>query len=278
LDVAGPCYVYVTMHKGERVAAVSMACHVRPDQTALRLDPAEASGSRWVTVEEWLALATEGLTPWSATDIMRATTMARTLLALEAQRRGLDGGCGMDRDEALELIREKVPNENLVKHMLATEAIMGALAERLGGDRGRWALTGLLHDLDVVETADAMEVHGTRTVEWLREAGMTDEDILDAIAAHNPANGSTIDSTMAGALFAADPLTGLITAAALIRPEKKLASVELKSLKKRFKEPSFARGARREDILTCEELGIPLEEFMAIGLAAMKGVADDIGL
>ena len=80
------------------------------------------------------------------------------------------------------------------------------------------------------------------------------------------------------ALFACDPLTGLITAAALIRPEKQLALVSLKSLRKRFKEPSFAKGARREDILTCVELGLEQEEFMAIGLEAMQEVSDELGL
>ena len=184
----------------------------------------------------------------------------------------------MDRESALRLVRERVPNENLVYHMLATEAVMAALADRLGADRERWALAGLVHDLDVAETADRMEVHGRRTVEWLRAEGLTDEDVLDAILAHNPANGSRITTTMARALFAADPLTGLVTAAALIRPEKKLEAVQLKSLKKRFKEPAFARGARREDIQTCEVLGIPLEEFLAIGLEAMKSVAGEIGL
>lgn len=184
----------------------------------------------------------------------------------------------MEREAALQLLREKVPQENLVAHMLATEAIMAALADRLQADLERWALAGLLHDLDVAETADQMDVHGKRTVLWLREAGLQDEEILQAIEAHNPANGSSIETTMARALFAADPLTGLITAAALIRPQKKLELVELKSLKKRFKEPAFARGARREDILTCEELGVPLNEFMGIGLEAMKGVAEQIGL
>ncbi|MHB0980415.1 MAG: HDIG domain-containing metalloprotein [Thermoleophilia bacterium] len=184
----------------------------------------------------------------------------------------------MDRDTALRLVEERVPNQNLVSHMLATEAIMAALAERLGGDRERWALAGLLHDLDVAETAELFEEHGLRTVAWLREAGFDDEEVLQAIGSHNPANGSQPTSTFDRALFAADPLTGLITAAALIRPEKKLDLVQLKSLKKRFKEPSFAKGARREDIVTCEDLGIPLEEFMAIGLEAMKSVADDLGL
>lgn len=184
----------------------------------------------------------------------------------------------MDRESALRLVEERVPNRNLVNHMLAAEAIMAALADRLGGDRERWALAGLLHDLDVVETAELFEEHGLRTVAWLREVGFQDEEVLQAIGSHNPANGSRMASTLDRALFAADPLTGLITAAALIRPEKKLELVKLKSLKKRFKEPSFAKGARREDIATCEDLGIPLEEFLDLGLQAMKSVADDLGL
>jgi len=184
----------------------------------------------------------------------------------------------VNRQQALELVQEKVQNENLVNHMVAAEAIMGALAKRLGGDEERWRLAGLLHDLDVEETVDTMEVHGTLTARWLREAGFDDEEVLQAIRAHNSANGSSVESPMDRALFACDCLTGLVTAAALIRPEKRLAPVELKSLKKRFKEPSFAKGARREDIMTCSELGIELEEFLAIGLEAMKEVADDLGL
>jgi uncharacterized protein len=184
----------------------------------------------------------------------------------------------MTRDEALAMVRERVTGPNMVSHMLATEAIMGALARRLGGDEAQWRLAGLLHDLDAEQTADAMEIHGTRTVDWLREAGLNDEAVLHAILAHNPANGSAIDTPMDWALFSCDPLTGLITAAALIRPEKKLALVEPKSLRKRFKEPSFAKGARREDIAMCSELGLELDEFLAIGLEAMKEAADDLGL
>jgi putative nucleotidyltransferase with HDIG domain len=184
----------------------------------------------------------------------------------------------LDREQSLELVRDRVKNENLVNHMLAAEAIMGALARRLGGDEDRWRMAGLLHDLDVEETAEAMEVHGTRTVQWLREAGLDDEEVLQAILAHNSANGSSIGSEMDRALFACDCLTGLVTAAALIRPEKKLELVELKSLRKRFREPAFAKGARREDIMTCSELGLELDEFLAIGLEAMKEVADELGL
>lgn len=184
----------------------------------------------------------------------------------------------MTREEALVLLRERVANPNLISHMLATEAIMGALAVRLDEDEGRWRLAGLLHDLDAEETADRMDVHATLTVAWLREAGLDDEEVLHAILAHNPGNGSTIGTCMDRALYACDPLTGLVTAAALIRPEKRLEPVALKSLQKRFKEPSFAKGARREDMLTCSELGLELDEFLSIGLDAMKEIADELGL
>jgi uncharacterized protein len=184
----------------------------------------------------------------------------------------------MTRDEALALVREHVKNPNMVSHMIATEAIMGALARRLDEDERSWRMAGLLHDIDAEQTAETMDVHGKVTVEWLREAGFDDEQVLHAILAHNPANGSTIEGRMDRALFACDPLTGLVTAAALIRPERKLELVELKSLKKRFKEPSFAKGARREDMLTCSELGLELDEFLEIGLKAMKEVADELGL
>jgi putative nucleotidyltransferase with HDIG domain len=184
----------------------------------------------------------------------------------------------MTRDEALAIVKRRAQNPNMVSHMVATEAIMGALSRRLGHEEQQWRLAGLLHDLDAEQTAETMDIHATLTVGWLREAGMDDERVLHAILAHNPANGSAIDTPMDRALFSCDPLTGLITAAALIRPEKKLALVELKSLKKRFKEPSFAKGARREDIATCTELGLELEEFLAIGLEAMKEAADELGL
>jgi len=184
----------------------------------------------------------------------------------------------MNRDEALTLVTDRVQNENLVKHMLATEAIMGALAERLGGDQERWRMAGLLHDLDAEETAGDMGTHATLAGAWLQEAGLQDEEVLSAIRAHNPDNGSVVVSAMDRALFACDCLTGLITAAALIRPEKKLGLVKLSSLKKRFKEPAFARGARREDIMTCSDLGLELDEFLELGLNAMQEVSDELGL
>ncbi len=114
----------------------------------------------------------------------------------------------MTREEALALVRERVKNPNMVSHMLATEAIMGALARRLGYDEAQWRLAGLLHDLDAEQTAERMEVHGTLTVEWLREAGLDDEAVLHAILAHNPANGSSIESPMDRASSPATRLPG----------------------------------------------------------------------
>jgi putative nucleotidyltransferase with HDIG domain len=181
----------------------------------------------------------------------------------------------MDRQKAYDLVFEMVTEPNLRNHMLATEAVMRALAERFGEDVDRWGLAGLLHDLDYHETIDDFPRHGFITSEILREKGV-DEDILDAVVAH--AGHRERVTLLDKALYAADPLTGLIVAAALIRPEKKLEPVKLKSVRKRFKEKQFAKGADRDQIRSCEEMDIPLEEFLELSLEAMKGIAPDIGL
>lgn len=181
----------------------------------------------------------------------------------------------MIREEALKLVREKVPEASLQNHMLATEAVMIALAQRLGENPEKWGLAGLLHDLDYEETIDDFPRHGYVTSELLREKGIS-EEILDAIVAH--AGHRERSTVLDKALYAADPVTGLIVAAALIRPEKKLEPVKLKSIKKRFKEKQFARGADREQIRSCEEMGLTLDEFLELSLDAMKGIADDLGL
>lgn len=183
----------------------------------------------------------------------------------------------MTREEALDLVRENVENENLVKHMLATEALMEALAERLGEDRDEWGLAGLLHDIDVELTEGDMSSHGRLGADLVREMGF-EETVYHAILAHNEMLGVDRETKLDKALFCADPLTGLITAAALVRPDKKLGSVEAKSVRKRFKEKSFAAGASRENIATCSELGIELDEFIGLGLKAMQGIAGDLGL
>ncbi len=183
----------------------------------------------------------------------------------------------MTLDEALDSVKANVENENLVKHMLATEAIMQVLAGRLGEDEEEWGLTGLLHDIDVELTEGDMDSHSKLGADLVREMGAS-EAMVQAILCHNEAHGIPLETKLDKALFCADPLTGLITAAALVRPDKKLASVEAKSVKKRFKEKSFAAGANRESIATCSELGLELDEFIELGLKAMQEIAAELGL
>ena len=183
----------------------------------------------------------------------------------------------MERKELLDSVRANVENENLVKHMLATEAVMLALAKRLGEDEEKWRFTGLLHDIDVELTDGDMSEHSKLGSDLARELGAS-EDMAHAILVHNEAHGTPCETKLDRALFCADPLTGLIVAAALVRPDKKLAGLEAKSVIKRFKEKGFAAGASREQISSCSTLGLSLEEFVELGLEAMKGVAQDIGL
>ena len=183
----------------------------------------------------------------------------------------------MDRNEALRLVRTHVKNENLVRHMLATEAIMRALAVRFGEDESDWGLAGLLHDIDVEMCEGDMTQHSKKGAGLLGELGVK-PTIVQAILTHNEAHGVPCDSLLDKALFCADPLTGLITAGALIRLDKQLAGVELKSIRKRFKEKSFAAGANREQIASCINIGMELEEFLGIGLQAMQAISSDLGL
>jgi len=180
----------------------------------------------------------------------------------------------MQRSEALRLIKQNVKNRNLIKHMLAVEAIMRALARRFGE---LWGLAGLLHDIDYDKTRDDPEQHSLIGAEMLEELGV-DPRIVYAVKVHNEAHGLPRKSLLDKALYAVDPLTGLIVAAALIRPEKRLDIVDTDFVLHRFNEKSFARGASRDQMRTCEELGLSLEEFVAIGLEAMKGIAGELGL
>ncbi len=183
----------------------------------------------------------------------------------------------MDRDEALDSIEGNVDNANLLKHMVATEAIMRALARRLGEDEDEWGLTGLLHDIDVELTDGDASAHSRLGSDLARELGAS-EVMADAILRHNEAHGIPLETKLDRALFCADPLTGLITAGTLVLPDKRLADLKAKSVRKRFKEKSFAAGASREQIATCSELGIELDEFIEMGVEAMQGVAASLGL
>ncbi len=183
----------------------------------------------------------------------------------------------MIRKEVLDSINENVENKNLVKHMLATEAIMRALARRLGEDEEEWGLTGLLHDIDVELTGGDMSSHSKLGADLAKELGAS-EAMVHAILCHNEAHGVPRETKLDKALFCVDPLTGLITAAALVRPDKKLAGLGAKSVIKRFKEKSFAAGANREQISLCSEIGLELGEFVELGLTAMQEISSDLGL
>lgn len=183
----------------------------------------------------------------------------------------------MTREEALNSVKANVENENLIKHMLATEAIMRALARRLGEDEEEWGLTGLLHDIDMELTEGDMNIHSKLGADLARELGAS-ETIAHAILCHNEAHGIPRETKLDKALFCADPLTGLIIAAALVRPDKKLAGLEVKSVGKKFKEKSFAAGVDREQISLCNQIGLEFDEFIELGLEAMKGIAATLGL
>ena len=182
----------------------------------------------------------------------------------------------MDRTTALSLLTANVKNKNLVKHCLACEAVLAALARHFGEDEQTWRLAGLLHDLDYDQTADSPETHGCIAAKMLEQAGL-DSGIVHAVLAH--AEKAPRESRLDQALWIVDPLTGLIVVAALIRPEKKLAAIDAQFVLNRMKEKSFARGANRDQIRACEsDLGLPLDEFIAIGVQAMQEISDELGL
>ena len=166
----------------------------------------------------------------------------------------------------------------MIAHSLASEAVMHSLAVHLGRNAEAWAQAGLLHDLDVeVTNADAY-THGPEAAKLLLEMGI-DRDIVDAIGMHNEiATGKNRSTEFQYALAAGETITGLIMATALVYPDKKIASVKTKSVVKRMKEKAFAASVKRENILECELIGVPIDQFAAIAISAMTGIADDIGL
>ncbi len=185
---------------------------------------------------------------------------------------------GIERDEALALVKEHIKNPNLIKHSLASEAVLRAVAEYLREDVEKWGLTGLLHDLDT-ELEPDLATHTTVTVRILRERGV-DEEIVEAIRLHNlqAYPGEKRTTLLQHGLAAGETITGLIIASALVRPDKSLNSVKVKSVRKRYKEKAFARGANREIIAECEDIGIPLADFCNISLMAMQTISEQMEL
>jgi putative nucleotidyltransferase with HDIG domain len=194
---------------------------------------------------------------------------------------GLKGGkmpYGMNREEALSLLKDHLQNQNMIKHCLASEAVMKALAEKLGEDREKWGLAGLLHDIDTEIVDGDLSRHTLEAEKILRNKGL-DEEIIRAIKLHNEnAHGEKRAEKFHFALAAGETITGLIIATTLVYPDKKIKSVKPKSIKKRMKEKSFAASVNRDTIMECEKLGMDIDEFARICLTAMQEISDELGL
>lgn len=183
----------------------------------------------------------------------------------------------MDREHALELLKTYIQKEHLIKHMLSVETCMKAVARHFNENVEEWGLAGLLHDIDYELTADTPEKHGQVGSEILEQKQISRE-VIQAIKSHSHLSGLTRDTLIAKALFAIDPLSGLLIASALMTPTKKLDAISTPFVLKRFKEKRFAAGANREQIKTCEEWGLPLDQLIDISIGAMQEIALDLGL
>jgi predicted hydrolase (HD superfamily) len=158
---------------------------------------------------------------------------------------------------------------------------MRSLASHFDGDEEKWGILGLLHDSDYEETKEDIEKHTLLTIEWLKDHGETDEELIRALQSHNAERTGFPgpDGKMEWSLFCCDELTGLIVATALMQPTKKLADTTVDSVMRKWTKKGFAAGAKREDIEQCvERLGIPVEQFVGIALSAMQKIAPEIGL
>jgi putative nucleotidyltransferase with HDIG domain len=183
------------------------------------------------------------------------------------------------REDAYKLMTTHVKNENLQKHMLSVEAAMRAYARKYGEDEELWAITGLLHDCDYEEYPDLRE-HTQVSARWL-EADGYDPRIIYAILAHNDLNQETHprNDLLSKGLYACDEITGMITACALVRPNKSILGLEVSSVRKKMKTKGFAAGVNREDVVRgAAELGVDLDEHVAFVIQAMSNIAATLGL
>ena len=183
------------------------------------------------------------------------------------------------RDAALELIKAQEPEPNLIQHAIASEAVMRALAQHFGEPEEKvnlWALTGLLHDVDYPHTKDNPAEHGLKAEQFLQ--GYLPDEAIFAIKAHNSEyTGVEPQSKFDLALRAAETVTGLISAAAMVRPNG-MEGMEAKSLKKKMKDKAFAASVSRDNIRQCAEAGLELDVFLALAIEAMRAHADELGL
>jgi putative nucleotidyltransferase with HDIG domain len=175
----------------------------------------------------------------------------------------------LPRQQAIDLLHQYIKNERMIFHSLASEAVLRTVARRLGREEEKWGQAGLLHDLDVEITHADPYIHGLETARILTELGV-DDDVVEAIRLHNELAANQPRTTeFHHALAAGETITGLILATSLVYPDKKISSVKPKSVVKRMKEKAFAASVKRENILECEMIGIPLEEFAELAIGAM---------
>jgi len=183
----------------------------------------------------------------------------------------------LTRNEALAFLKENVKAENMLKHSLASEAVLRAVAGYLGENVDEYGIAGLLHDVDVEITNADPFTHGPYAEKILK--GKITDDMLDAIVMHNEvATGKKRSTRFQHALAAGETITGLIMATTLVYPDKKIASVKTSSVTKRMKQLAFAASVKRENILECELIGIPLDQFAELSVNAMKEISDSLGL
>jgi putative nucleotidyltransferase with HDIG domain len=183
----------------------------------------------------------------------------------------------LSRDEALNLVKRHVFKRNFVYHMLAVEAIMRSVAKHFQEDEELWGLVGLLHDIDYEKTEATPEKHSLLAEELLK--GLIPDELIKSIKTHNfQYTGIRPETRLEKALIASDAISGLLVACALVMPSKKLADVKVETVAKKFKDKDFARGADRERMLFCEQIGIPREKFFQIALDGLKNAATEIGL
>ena len=191
---------------------------------------------------------------------------------------------GVTKEQAEKLVEGYITEPMTKLHLLESEAIMKALARRLGEDEEKWGIIGLLHDIDWDITKNDLEQHCIKAQEILRQAGASDF-LIETIISHGYEN-DTIPALkerkrrtpIQHCLVAAETLTGIIIASALVQPDKKLSGVKPQSLKKKFKSRSFAANCNRDLVAECEKAGISIDEFLEIGLRALQSVSDRLGL
>jgi len=183
----------------------------------------------------------------------------------------------ISREEAVQMLEENISAENMRKHCYASEAVLRAMARRLGRNEDEWGIAGLLHDIDVEITQADPYTHGPYAEKIL--IGKVTPEMLDAIIMHNEvATGKERTTEFQHALAAGETITGLITATTLVYPDKKIAGVKSKSVTKRMNQKAFAASVKRENIMECEKIGIPLEEFAEIAVKAMQEIHEILEL